>query len=85
MPGDDNMNLGHLANLAQVSGGAVVALAVVHSVAFAVGRRIGRYNVVDVAWGIGFVAIAAVAAILGHGDPTRAGCCWHSCRSGVCD
>jgi steroid 5-alpha reductase family enzyme len=71
MPGDDNMNLGHLANLAQVSGGAVVALAVVHSVAFAVGRRIGRYNVVDVAWGIGFVAIAAVAAILGHGDPTR--------------
>lgn len=65
------MNLGHLANLAQVSGGAVAALAVVHSVAFGVGRRIGRYNVVDVAWGIGFVAIAAVAAALGHGDPTR--------------
>jgi steroid 5-alpha reductase family enzyme len=65
------LNLGHVANLAQVAGGAVVALAVVHSIAFAVGRRIGRYNVVDVAWGIGFVAIAAVAAILGHGGPAR--------------
>ena len=65
------MNLGHVANLAQVSGGAILVLAVVHSIAFAIGRRIGRYNVVDVAWGIGFVAIAAVAAILGHGDPTR--------------
>lgn len=65
------MNLGCLANLAQVSGGAILVLAVVHSIAFAVGRRIGRYNVVDVAWGIGFIAIAAVAAVLGHGDPTR--------------
>ena len=36
-----------------------------------IGRRIGRYNVVDVAWGVGFVAVAAVAATLGHGDPTR--------------
>ena len=42
-----------------------------HSVTFAIGRRIGRYNVVDVAWGVGFVAIATVAAALGHGDPTR--------------
>ena len=74
----------HLVNLAQVSGCAFVALAAVHSVTFAVGRRIGRYNVVDVAWGMGFVAIAAVAAIIGHGDPTGGGCCWHSCRSGVC-
>ena len=65
------MNLGHLTNLAQVSGGSILALAVVHSVTFAIGRRIGRYNVVDVAWGIGFVAIAAVAAAFGHGDPTR--------------
>ena len=61
----------HLVNLARVSGCAFLALAAVHSVTFAVGRRIGRYNVVDVAWGIGFVAIAAVAAIVGHGDPTR--------------
>jgi steroid 5-alpha reductase family enzyme len=59
------------ANLAQVSGASILAVAVLHSVTFAIGRRIGRYNVVDVAWGIGFVAIAAVAATLGHGDPTR--------------
>jgi steroid 5-alpha reductase family enzyme len=58
-------------NLLQVSGAAVLALAMVHSVTFAIGRRIGRYNVVDVAWGLGFVAIAAVATTLGHGDPAR--------------
>lgn len=61
----------NLVNLLQVSGASVLALGVVHSVTFAIGRRIGRYNVVDVAWGVGFVAIAAVAAALGHGDPTR--------------
>ena len=58
-------------NLLQVCGASVLVLAVVHSVTFAIGRRIGRYNVVDVAWGVGFVAVAAVAAALGHGDPTR--------------
>jgi steroid 5-alpha reductase family enzyme len=61
----------NLVNLLEVSGGSVLALAVVHSVTFAIGRRIGRYNVVDAAWGLGFVAIAAVAAALGHGDPLR--------------
>jgi steroid 5-alpha reductase family enzyme len=65
------MNPMNLANLLQVSGASVLALAVVHSVTFAIGRRIGRYNVVDVAWGLGFVAIAAVAATLGHGEETR--------------
>jgi steroid 5-alpha reductase family enzyme len=60
-----------VANLAQVAGVSILAIAAVHSVTFVIGRRIGRYNVVDVAWGIGFVAIAAVAATLGHGDPTR--------------
>jgi steroid 5-alpha reductase family enzyme len=58
-------------NLAAVSGASLAVLAVVHSVTFAIGRRIGRYNVVDVAWGIGFVAIAAAAAVIGHGDPIR--------------
>jgi steroid 5-alpha reductase family enzyme len=61
----------NLTNLAQVCGASMLALVVVHSVAFAIGRRIGRYNVIDVAWGLGFVAIAAVAATLGHGDATR--------------
>src|SRR5215472_10913323 len=61
----------NLTNLLEVSGASVLALAMVHSVTFAIGRRIGRYNVVDVAWGVGFVAIAAVAAALGHGEQTR--------------
>jgi steroid 5-alpha reductase family enzyme len=65
------VNATDLTNLAQVCGASMLALVMVHSVAFAIGRRIGRYNVVDVAWGVGFVAIAAVAATLGHGDPTR--------------
>jgi steroid 5-alpha reductase family enzyme len=60
-------------NLLQVAGASVLALAVVHSVTFAIGRRIGRYNVVDVAWGVGFVAVAAVAATLGRGDAPRRG------------
>lgn len=54
-----------------VSGASVLALAVVHSITFLIGRKIGRYNVVDTAWGIGFIAVAAVAALVGHGDPTR--------------
>src|ERR1700756_1178730 len=65
------MSAPNLVDLLQVGGASLLALVVVHSVAFAIGRRIGRYNVVDVAWGVGFVAIAAVAATLGHGDPTR--------------
>jgi steroid 5-alpha reductase family enzyme len=65
------MNHVNLANLLQVSGASVLALAVVHSITFSIGRRIGRYNVVDVAWGVGFVAVTAVAATLGHGDETR--------------
>ena len=58
-------------NFVIVSGASALALAVVHSVTFLIGRRIGRYNVVDVAWGLGFAAVAAVAAALGQGDPTR--------------
>jgi steroid 5-alpha reductase family enzyme len=61
----------NLVNLLQVSAASALALAVVHTVTFAIARRIGRYNVVDVAWGVGFVAIAAVAATLGRGDATR--------------
>jgi steroid 5-alpha reductase family enzyme len=61
----------NLTNLWLVAGASALALVMVHTVTFLIGRRIGRYNVVDVAWGIGFVAVAAVAAALGHGDPTR--------------
>jgi steroid 5-alpha reductase family enzyme len=60
-----------MSGFAIVSGASVAALLVVHAVTFAIGRRIGRYNVVDVAWGLGFIAVAVVAAILGDGDVSR--------------
>src|SRR5690242_2910116 len=54
-----------------VSAVSLAMLVVVHGITFLIGRRIGRYNVVDAAWGIGFVAVAAVAALFGTGDPFR--------------
>lgn len=60
-----------IVNFATVSGASVAALLAVHGVTFVIARRIGRYNVVDVAWGLGFIAIALVAAILGDGDAFR--------------
>jgi steroid 5-alpha reductase family enzyme len=58
-------------DFAVVSAASAVALLAVHAVAFGIGRRIGRYNVVDVAWGVGFIAVAVVAAALGVGDTSR--------------
>jgi steroid 5-alpha reductase family enzyme len=58
-------------NLIVLSAASLATLVVVHGITFLIGRRIGRYNVVDVAWGIGFVAVAAVAAALGTGDQFR--------------
>lgn len=58
-------------NLALVTGAAALAVVLVQSVTFLIARRVGRYNVVDIAWGIGFVAVAAVAALLGSGDLFR--------------
>src|ERR1700761_6255592 len=56
-----------IVDFATVAGASVAALLVVHAVTFAIARRIGRYNVVDVAWGLGFIAVALVAALLGDG------------------
>ena len=58
-------------NFLVVSVASLAILVVVHGITFLIGRRIGRYNVVDVAWGVGFVAVAAVAAALGTGDLFR--------------
>ena len=58
-------------NFVAVSVASLAILVVVHGITFVIGRRIGRYNVVDVAWGVGFFAVAAVAALLGNGDPFR--------------
>src|ERR1700761_1379030 len=58
-------------NFILVSALSLAILVVVHGTTFVIGRRIGRYNVVDAAWGIGFIAGAAVAAVVGTGDPFR--------------
>ena len=58
-------------NFVVVSAASLAILVVVHGTTFLIGRRIGRYNIVDVTWGIGFVAVAAVAAGLGAGDLLR--------------
>lgn len=50
---------------------AAASVLIVHGVTFVFARRLGRYNVVDIAWGIGFVAVAATAAALGTGDLSR--------------
>ena len=58
-------------NFVVVSAASLAILAVVHATTFLIGRRIGRYNVVDAAWGVGFVAVAAVAAAVGTGERFR--------------
>jgi steroid 5-alpha reductase family enzyme len=69
----DIRQCGHavIVDFAVVSGASAAALVAAHALTFAIGRRIGRYNVVDVTWGLGFIAVAALAAILGDGDAIR--------------
>ncbi|MGZ5380171.1 MAG: DUF1295 domain-containing protein, partial [Mycobacterium sp.] len=43
-------------NFIVVSAASLAIVVVVHTATFLIGRRIGRYNIVDVAWGVGFVA-----------------------------
>jgi steroid 5-alpha reductase family enzyme len=60
-----------IANLVAVSATSAVALLLLHTITFSIGHRIGRYNVVDVAWGLGFIVVATAGAIVGRGDPLR--------------
>ena len=60
-----------IGDFAIVSGASAVAVLIVFVVTFGIARHIGRYNVVDVTWGLGFIAVAIVIAIVGHGDPSR--------------
>ena len=46
---------------------SAIALAVLMAVTYTIGHVIGRHNVVDTAGGLGFVAVAVVAAVLGDG------------------
>lgn len=59
------------ANAGVVIAAAVIVLALLQVVTFVVARKLGRYNVVDVIWGLGFVLVALVAAIFGHGALNR--------------
>lgn len=54
-----------------ITGATLLLLAVLQTLAYIVGRRIGRYNVVDVVWGLGFIGVAWLAVALGDGDRTR--------------
>ncbi|GAA2153161.1 DUF1295 domain-containing protein [Kitasatospora kazusensis] len=58
--------------LTGLAAGAGAALLVMLA-AFAVGVRAGRHRGVDVAWGLGFTAVAltGLACSAGHGDPGR--------------
>jgi hypothetical protein len=61
-----------LATLGLLVGGGVATVVVVFAVTLGVARAAGRHSVVDVAWGPGFVAVAAVTfvvtGVLGVGD-----------------
>lgn len=58
-------------NLLVVSVASLVMLVLVYGASFLIGRRLGRYNVVDVTWGASFVVVALVAAVVGSGDLFR--------------
>ena len=61
------------AAFAAVLPATILTVLVVLGVTFVVALRVGRHAVVDVAWGIGFVAIAATSflASAGEGDTVR--------------
>ena len=50
----------------------VAAVVVVLGLTFALALRLGKHAVIDVAWGLGFVAVALTAYALATGDSTRA-------------
>lgn len=59
------------AGFGAVTAASLLWLIVLQGVTFAIGRSIGRFNVVDVIWGLGFVGIALLAAVIGGGDGFR--------------
>ena len=54
-------------NLLVVSGFSLLAVVALMLVTAYAGHRAGRVSVVDTAWGLGFVVVAAVAALAGEG------------------
>jgi steroid 5-alpha reductase family enzyme len=58
-------------NLLAVSGLSALTVVVLMGITAFAGRRAGRVSVVDTAWGLGFVLVASVAALVGDGVPWR--------------
>jgi steroid 5-alpha reductase family enzyme len=58
-------------NLLAVSGLSALTVVVLMGITAFAGRRAGRVSVVDTAWGLGFVLVASVAALVGEGVPWR--------------
>jgi steroid 5-alpha reductase family enzyme len=56
-------------------GASAAAVLVLMLGTFAAGTALGRHNVADVSWGLGFAVVAVVALLvtLGHGQPARRG------------
>ncbi|KQY62614.1 hypothetical protein ASD30_23120 [Nocardioides sp. Root140] len=54
-----------------VSGASLAAAALLMAVTAVIGHRLGKVSVVDTSWGLGFVLIALVAAVLGDGADWR--------------
>ena len=54
-----------------VAAACLVASASLMSLTAAIAHRIGKVAIVDITWGLGFVVIALVSALVGAGDPTR--------------
>ena len=72
-------------NFLVVTAASIAVLVVMHGITFAVGRRIGRYNVVDVTWGLGFVGVGGRRRGVRLGRSRSAGsCCWCWWRCGGC-
>ncbi|HEV7146281.1 MAG TPA: DUF1295 domain-containing protein [Pedococcus sp.] len=60
-----------LSNFLAVSGLSFLAVVVLMVVTAIEGQRQGRVSVVDTTWGLGFVAVALVAAVAGEGPSWR--------------
>lgn len=69
MSGVDSVDTTSLLGTLPVTAAAVV---LVLAITFAVAVRLGKHAVIDVAWGLGFVAVTVTAFVRATGDGTRA-------------
>lgn len=49
----------------------LAALAILQAITFAIGHRLGRYNVVDIIWGLGLAVVAVLGALISTGEGAR--------------